>query len=63
MNVSVMGCVVNAIGEAKHADIAIAYGKGTGLIMVQGEVVAKLPENQLVDRFVAEVEAFATKQS
>jgi (E)-4-hydroxy-3-methylbut-2-enyl-diphosphate synthase len=63
MNVSVMGCVVNAIGEAKHADIAIAYGKGTGLIMVQGEVVAKLPEKQLVDRFVAEVEAFATKQS
>jgi (E)-4-hydroxy-3-methylbut-2-enyl-diphosphate synthase len=63
MNVSVMGCVVNAIGEAKHADIAIAYGKGTGLIMVQGEVVAKLPESQLVDRFVAEVEAFATKQS
>ena len=53
----------NAIGEAKHADIAIAYGKGTGLIMVQGEVVAKLPENQSVDRFVAEVEAFATKQS
>ncbi|HIM94221.1 MAG TPA: flavodoxin-dependent (E)-4-hydroxy-3-methylbut-2-enyl-diphosphate synthase [Campylobacterales bacterium] len=63
MDVSVMGCVVNAIGEAKHADVAIAYGKGSGLIMVQGEVVAKLPENELVDRFVSEVEAFATKQS
>jgi len=59
MNVSVMGCVVNAIGEAKHADVAIAYGKGSGLIMVRGEVVAKLPENELVDRFVQEVEAFA----
>ena len=59
MNVSVMGCVVNAIGEAKHADVAIAYGKGSGLIMVKGEVVAKLPENQLVDRFVHEVEKFA----
>ncbi len=59
MNVSVMGCVVNAIGEAKHADVAIAYGKGSGLIMVKGEVVAKLPENQLVDRFVEEVEKFA----
>jgi len=58
LNVSVMGCVVNAIGEAKHADIAIAYGKGSGLIMVKGEVVAKLPENELVDRFVAEVENF-----
>jgi len=59
MDVSVMGCVVNAIGEAKHADVAIAYGKGSGLVMVKGEVVAKLPESELVDRFVAEVEKFA----
>ena len=59
LNLSVMGCVVNAIGEAKHADVAIAYGKGSGLIMVKGEVVDKLPESQLVDRFVEEVEKFA----
>ena len=59
MDVSVMGCVVNAIGEAKHADVAIAFGKGNGLIMVKGEVIAKLPESQLVDAFVAEVEKFA----
>jgi len=59
MNVSVMGCVVNAIGEAKHADVAIAYGKGSGLVMVKGDVVAKLPEKELVDRFVEEVEKFA----
>ena len=59
MDVSVMGCVVNAIGEAKHADVAIAYGKGAGLVMLKGEVVARLPENELVDRFVAEVEKFA----
>ncbi len=62
LNVSVMGCVVNAMGEAKHADVAIAYGKGSGLIMVKGKIVAKLPESQLVDRFVTEVEAFANKQ-
>jgi len=54
-----MGCVVNAIGEAKGADVAIAYGKGSGLIMVKGEVVAKLPESELVDRFVLEVEKMA----
>jgi len=59
MDVSVMGCVVNAIGEAKHADVAIAFGKGSGLIMVKGEVIAKLPEAQLVDAFVEEVEKFA----
>ncbi len=63
MDVSVMGCVVNAIGEAKHADVAIAFGKGSGLIMVGGEVVAKLPESQLVDRFVTEVENFASKEN
>jgi (E)-4-hydroxy-3-methylbut-2-enyl-diphosphate synthase len=59
MDVSVMGCVVNAIGEAKHADVAIAFGKGQGLIMVRGEVVEKLPEDKLVDRFVEEVEKMA----
>jgi (E)-4-hydroxy-3-methylbut-2-enyl-diphosphate synthase len=56
MDVSVMGCVVNAIGEAKEAEVAIAYGKGSGLIMKKGEVIAKLPENELVDKFIEEVE-------
>jgi len=59
LNVSVMGCVVNAIGEAAHADVAIAYGKGKGLIMVKGEVVANLDEHELVERFVQEVEKMA----
>jgi len=63
LDVSVMGCVVNAIGEAKHADVAIAYGKGKGLIMVKGEVVANLDEQELVDRFVLEVETMAGKES
>ena len=51
-----MGCVVNAIGEAKGADVAIAFGKGQGLVMRKGEVVAKLKEDKLVDRFLEEVE-------
>jgi len=59
LNVSVMGCVVNAIGEAKGADVAIAYGKGSGLIMRKGEVVAKLDEKNLVERFLQEVEEAA----
>ena len=63
MDVSVMGCVVNAIGEAKHADVAIAYGKGAGLVMLKGEVVARLPENELVERFVQEVEKFAKENA
>ncbi|MFV0481150.1 MAG: flavodoxin-dependent (E)-4-hydroxy-3-methylbut-2-enyl-diphosphate synthase [Campylobacteraceae bacterium] len=62
LNVSVMGCAVNAIGEAKGADVAIAYGNGSGLIMKKGEVIAKLPESELVERFVKEVEAEALKE-
>ena len=56
LNISVMGCVVNAIGEAKHSDVAIAYGKKSGLIMVKGEVVVRLDEKYLVDRFLQEIE-------
>jgi (E)-4-hydroxy-3-methylbut-2-enyl-diphosphate synthase len=62
LNVSVMGCVVNAIGEAKSADVAIAYGKGAGLVMVKGEIVAKLDEKNLVDRFIQEVENAAKNE-
>lgn len=62
LDLSVMGCVVNAIGEAKHADVAIAYGKGSGLVMVKGEVVARLEEDKLVDRFVEEVEKMAREE-
>ena len=61
LNVSVMGCVVNALGEAKSADVAIAYGKGSGLIIKKGEVIAKLPTNKLLDRFLQEVEIEASK--
>ena len=61
LNVSVMGCVVNALGEAKAADVAIAYGKGVGLIIKKGETVAKLPTEELLDRFLEEVEEEAKK--
>jgi len=60
IDISIMGCAVNAIGEAKHADVAIAFGKESGLIMVKGEIIAKLPERELVDRFVREVENFVS---
>ncbi|QOG11683.1 flavodoxin-dependent (E)-4-hydroxy-3-methylbut-2-enyl-diphosphate synthase [Arcobacter sp. FWKO B] len=62
LNISVMGCVVNAIGEAKSADVAIAYGKGSGLIIKKGEVIAKLPESKLLKRFLEEVEIEANKE-
>ena len=56
LKIAVMGCVVNGPGEAKHADFGIAGGKGVGLIFRHGEVLRKLPENELLAALVAEVE-------
>ena len=48
IKVAVMGCVVNGPGEAKEADIGIAGGKGEGLLIKKGEIIKKLPEDQLL---------------
>ena len=48
LKVAVMGCVVNGPGEAKEADIGIAGGKNEGLLIKKGEVVKKVPEDQLL---------------
>lgn len=58
IRVAVMGCVVNGPGEAKEADIGIAGGKGFGLIIKKGEVIAKLPENELLDALIKEIHSF-----
>ena len=48
IKVAVMGCVVNGPGEAKEADLGVAGGIGEGLLIKHGEVVRKLPEDQLL---------------
>lgn len=48
IKVAVMGCVVNGPGEAKEADIGIAGGKGTGMLIKKGEIVRRMPENELL---------------
>ncbi len=48
IKVAVMGCVVNGPGEAKEADIGIAGGCGEGLLIRRGEIVKKLPEEELL---------------
>lgn len=50
IEIATMGCVVNGPGEASHADFGIAGGKGEGLVFKKGEIVAKVPENQLLDK-------------
>ena len=48
IKVAVMGCAVNGPGEAKEADIGIAGGIGEGLLIKKGEIIKKIPEDQLL---------------
>lgn len=49
IKVAVMGCAVNGPGEAKEADIGIAGGIGEGLLIKKGEIIRKVPEEQLLE--------------
>ncbi len=49
LKVAVMGCVVNGPGEVKEADLGIAGGIGEGLLMKHGEIIKKLPEDELLE--------------
>ncbi len=50
ITIATMGCVVNGPGEAKHADFGIAGGIGEGLVFKKGEIVAKVPEKDLLNK-------------
>ena len=47
-----MGCVVNGPGEAREADLGVASGNGKGQIFKRGEVIATVPESQIVETLV-----------
>ena len=53
ITVAVMGCVVNGPGEARAADVGIAGGDGEGLLFRKGEIVKKVPQDQLVNELFA----------
>ena len=55
LKVAVMGCAVNGPGEAKEADIGIAGGIGEGLLIRKGEIVRKVPEEELLDTLKEEL--------
>ncbi|MBD5489194.1 MAG: flavodoxin-dependent (E)-4-hydroxy-3-methylbut-2-enyl-diphosphate synthase [Lachnospiraceae bacterium] len=58
IKVAVMGCAVNGPGEAKEADIGIAGGLGEGLLFRHGEIVRKVPEDQLLAALKEELEGW-----
>jgi (E)-4-hydroxy-3-methylbut-2-enyl-diphosphate synthase len=55
VTIAVMGCAVNGPGEAREADFGIMGGKGSGQIFVDGKIVRKVPEDQLVDELEKEI--------
>jgi (E)-4-hydroxy-3-methylbut-2-enyl-diphosphate synthase len=61
IKVAVMGCVVNGPGECEGADIAIFAGDRRGIIYVQGEKVANVPEEQILERLLLECREFQAK--
>ncbi|ABB31587.1 1-hydroxy-2-methyl-2-(E)-butenyl 4-diphosphate synthase [Geobacter metallireducens RCH3] len=63
LTVAVMGCVVNGPGEAREADVGIAGGKGEGLLFRHGEIVRKVPEAEMADALIAEVEQMAKEKT
>lgn len=56
IKVAVMGCAVNGPGEAREADIGIAGGDGCGLIFKKGEIIRKVPEEDIVTELLSEIE-------
>ncbi len=61
IKVAVMGCIVNGPGEAEGADVAVFAGDRRGIIYVQGQKVANVPEAEILDRLLAECRAFEAK--
>ena len=57
IKVAVMGCVVNGPGEAREADIGIAGGVGEGLLIKKGQIIRKVPEDQLLDALRQELDS------
>jgi (E)-4-hydroxy-3-methylbut-2-enyl-diphosphate synthase len=58
IEVAVLGCAVNGIGEASHADFGITGAKNEGLIFSRGRALRKVPQEQLVDTLFAEIDKY-----
>lgn len=62
INISLLGCIVNGIGEGKESDIGIAGGKGQGILFKHGVMIRKIKEEEMADVLVAEVEAMVRQR-
>jgi (E)-4-hydroxy-3-methylbut-2-enyl-diphosphate synthase len=62
IEVAVLGCAVNGIGEASHADFGITGAKNEGLIFSRGKPLRKVPQEQLVDALFAEIDKYVVSK-
>jgi len=62
LTVSVLGCVVNGIGEGKEADIGIAGGEGHGILFKEGKLIRKVKSEELMETLLAEIEIMAKER-
>lgn len=62
LKVAVMGCVVNGPGEAREADVGIAGGRGAGLLFRRGEPIRIVPETDLVEALLDEIEKLQSEE-
>ncbi len=58
IEVSILGCAVNGIGEARHADFGITGAKDMGMIYSKGEPLKKVPTERLVEELFAEIDRY-----
>ena len=62
IKISVLGCVVNGPGEAREADIGIAAGGGKGMIFKRGEKLYTVPESEMVDVLMKEIDIWEEEE-
>ncbi len=62
IDVSILGCIVNGIGEGKEADIGIAGGRGGSLLFRKGEIIRKVPSDALESVLINEIEQLASER-
>ncbi len=62
IEVAVLGCAVNGIGEASHADFGITGARNEGLIFSRGKALRKVPQDELVDALFAEIDRYASSR-
>ncbi len=63
LKVAVMGCVVNGPGEAREADVGVAAGKGVGVVFARGRPLRRVPEEQIIDALIDEIDALESSQA